>query len=83
MRDSVWTDVRFLAPSNESRLAVTSIKPYSRAYFDLLAQLPELRGAFALGPRVLVVGRGRVIWTRDDGVSELSAAALAALVNAW
>ena len=59
------------------------IKPFSKAYFDLLAQLPELRGASALGDRVIVVGRDRAISFADDGVSELSPATIATLVKAW
>ncbi len=78
MRDGVWTDARYT-----STMPTTKIKPFSKAYFDLLAQLPELRASLALGDRVIVVGRDRAISSGDDGVSELSASALAALVKAW
>ena len=78
LRDGVWTDARHTAS-----MPTTKIKPFSKAYFDILAQLPELRGALALGDRVTVVGRDRAISFADDGVSELSAATLATLVKAW
>ena len=78
LRDGVWTDARY-TPT----MPTTKIKPFSKAYFDLLAQLPELRSSLALGDRVIVVGRDRAISSGDDGVSELSASALAALVKAW
>jgi Ca-activated chloride channel family protein len=78
LRDGVWTDVRYT-----TSMQTTKIKPFSKAYFDLVSQLPELRAALALGDRVIVVGRDRAISSGDDGVSELSASALAALVKAW
>jgi Ca-activated chloride channel family protein len=78
LRDGVWSDARYT-----TSMSTTKIKPFSKAYFDIVAQLPELRSALALGDRVVVVGRDRAISFGDDGVSELSAAALAALVKAW
>jgi Ca-activated chloride channel family protein len=78
LRDSVWTDARYT-----TSMPTTKIKPFSKAYFDIVAQLPELRAALALGDRVIVVGRDRAISSGDDGVSELSASALATLVKAW
>jgi Ca-activated chloride channel family protein len=78
LRDAVWTDARY-SPT----MPTTKVKPFSKAYFDLIAALPELRATFALGDRVIVVGRGRAISMSDDGVSELSPSALATLVKAW
>ena len=80
LRDSVWTDVRFTADAHRP---VTTIKPYSNAYFAVLGQLPELRAVFALGARVAVEGRGRAIVLSDAGASELSQAALASLARDW
>jgi Ca-activated chloride channel family protein len=74
----VWTDVRF-----KPGMQKLAIKPYSKAYFDLVAQLPELRPVFALGSRVIVVGKSRAIELSDKGDSELSASTLGALVKAW
>jgi hypothetical protein len=78
LRDGVWTDARYNAS-----MQTTKIKPFSKAYFDIVSQLPELRSALALGDRVIVVGRDRAISSGEDGVSELSPSALAALVKAW
>jgi hypothetical protein len=64
-------------------MPTTKIKPFSKAYFDIVSALPELRATLALGDRVIVVGRDRAISSGDDGVAELSASALAALVKAW
>ena len=78
LRDSVWTDQRY-----RSDMATTTVKPFSKAYFDLIAELPELRAVFALGPRVVVVGRDRAIALGERGVDSLTPAQLAALVKAW
>ncbi|HXD47187.1 MAG TPA: VIT domain-containing protein [Gemmatimonadaceae bacterium] len=80
LRDSVWTDIRFTADAHRT---VTTIKPYSNAYFAVLDQLPELRAVFALGRNVAVVGRGRAIVVSDAGVADLAPSALAALVRDW
>lgn len=78
LRDSTWTDVRFRAGMEK-----TTIKPFTQAYFALIAELPELRGPFALGARVIVVGKTRAIALAENGVSDLAPAALAAIVKAW
>jgi hypothetical protein len=78
LRDSVWTDQRY-----RSNMPTTTVKPFSKAYFDLMAEIPELRAAFALGSRVIVVGRDRAIVLADQGVESLTPAQLAALAKAW
>ena len=78
LRDGAWTDIRFHAGMRE-----TTIKPYSNAYWKVMDKLPELRAVFAFGGSVTVVGRDRAIRVAGDGVSDLSPAALDALVNAW
>jgi hypothetical protein len=78
LQSGTWTDARYT-----KSMPTTKIKPFSKAYFDLVAALPELRASLALGDRVIVVGRDRAISTSDDGVAELSPGALAALVKAW
>src|SRR5262249_38145682 len=78
LRDSVWTDVRF------GKTAVTTkIKPFSKAYFDILERLPELRAVFALGDRVVAVGRSGAISLSTDGVADLTAASLDSFVARW
>jgi hypothetical protein len=64
-------------------MPTTTIKPFSQAYFDLLDRLPELRAVFALGARVLVVGKDRAISLSDRGAAQLSPAELKSLVGAW
>lgn len=78
LRDSVWTDERYRAA-----MPTTRIQPYSKAYFDLMTELPELRAVFALGNRVIVVGRDKAIAVAADGAESLSVAAIAAVVKGW
>jgi len=78
LRDGVWTDVRYHAG-----MQTTTIKAYSKAYFDALQQLPELKAVFALGDRVIVVGKTAAIRIDDSGVAELSLSALSALARTW
>lgn len=74
----VWTDSRYLPG-----IQTTTVKPYSKAYFDIVQQLPELKQVFALGGRLIVVGKASAIRLDDSGVSELSPAALASLTRTW
>ncbi len=52
--DGVWTDTAFEPDTMETQKVVF----LSDAYFDLLAQIPELADYFALGERVIVVYDG-------------------------
>jgi Ca-activated chloride channel family protein len=76
--DGAWTDIRF-----HTGMHATTIKPYSNAYWKVMDTLPELRAVFALGASVTVVGRDSAIRVADDGVSDLSKAALDVLSSAW
>jgi Ca-activated chloride channel homolog len=78
LRDSIWTDQRY-----RSDMPTTTVKPFSKAYFDLITAIPELRGAFALGSRVIVVGRDRAIALADKGAESLAPAQLGGLAKAW
>ena len=78
LRDSVWTDMRY-----RPTMPTTMIKPFSQAYFDLVARLPELRAASALGTRVVVVGRDRAISLSEKGAAQLSAAELTTIAGSW
>lgn len=79
LRDGVWTDARF-----RTGMETIIIKPYSKAYFDLLTLLPELRSTFALGDRVIVVGKSVAI-TLDEakGASEITTGMRATIARAW
>lgn len=78
LRDGVLTDSRY-----RSGMPTTSIKPYSKAYFDVAERIPELKAVFARGDRLIVVGKSVAIRLDDSGAGELGAAALEALVKAW
>jgi len=79
LHDGVWTDLRFRAG-----METIIIKPYSKAYFDLLTQLPELRSTFILGDRVIVVGKSVAISLDDSkGAAELSEAMRKSIAKGW
>jgi len=79
LRDGVWTDARF-----RTGMETIIIKPYSKAYFDLLTLLPELRSTFALGDRVIVVGKSVAISLDETkGASEITTCMRSAIARAW
>jgi Ca-activated chloride channel family protein len=78
LRDSVWTDQRY-----RSDMPTTAIKPFSKAYFDIMTELPELKAVFALGSKVIVVGKDRAISLSDRGAALLGRSELATIVKAW
>jgi hypothetical protein len=79
LRDGVWTDIRFRAG-----METIIIKPYSKAYFDLVGQLPELRSAFALGDRVIIVGKSLAISLDDSkGAAELTDTIRKSIARGW
>jgi hypothetical protein len=78
LRDSVWTDARF-----QTTLKTVTIRPYSAAWFDLAARMPELKAMFALGDRVIVAGRSVAISVAANGVETLPAADIGSVVKAW
>jgi Ca-activated chloride channel family protein len=77
LRDGVWTDVRYRAGMTQLK-----VKPYSTTYFDLVDRLPELKAVFALGDRVVVVGRTGAI-RLDDRAPEPSAAEVEKVARGW
>lgn len=78
MKDVWWTDTRL-----SDTLRKVTIRPYSPAYFAVLAQLPDVRAVLALGESVAVAGRYVALVVDPQGTNELSAAELAALVRDW
>jgi Ca-activated chloride channel family protein len=76
MRDSTWTDL-----SHGDSLRVVSIAPYSEAYFALLRALPDLQGAAALEPAVLVAGRRTSIKIGEGGKTRWNPGELERLVR--
>ncbi|MFL5560908.1 MAG: VIT domain-containing protein [Gemmatimonadaceae bacterium] len=82
LRDGEWTDARVDAPS-ASTIRRVRVKPYSDAYFALIRAIPDLGEPFALGDRVLVIGRAAAIELAADGSERLSDAQVAALSADW
>jgi Ca-activated chloride channel family protein len=77
--NDVWTDVRPAGTMRE-----VTVKAYSKAYFDLLQQIPELAKLAGVGEQLTVVGRGVVISIRTaKGVESLSAAELSLIGGSW
>jgi Ca-activated chloride channel family protein len=77
--DSVWTEVR---PAGNTR--EVTVKAYSKAYFDLLKQIPELAKLAGLGEQITVVGRGVVVSIRTTkGLETLTGAELSRIAADW
>ena len=68
----VWTDL-----SHRDTLKVTTIAPFSRAWFDLAAARPTLRAALSAGTPLLLAGARASLKIADDGVTEWAPGALA------
>ena len=79
-RDSVWTDTRYTAAAG---LRILRVQAYSDAYFALAQLVPDLHAAFAIGDRVLVVGRSIVIAVTPAGATRLSGPDIAAVRAGW
>jgi Ca-activated chloride channel family protein len=79
LKDSVWTDVR-QAPSGTRTIR---IKAYSKAYFDLIDAVPDLRAIFAIGDRVMAQGRAVTVVVSDSGVEQLGGVEITMVANSW
>jgi hypothetical protein len=75
LRDSTWTDL-----NHGDSLRVTSIVPYSGAFFALLKALPDLRDVAAL-ENVLVAGRRASIKFGEGGKTRWNPGELERLVR--
>ncbi|HEX6534778.1 MAG TPA: VIT domain-containing protein [Gemmatimonadaceae bacterium] len=78
LRDGTWTDQRY-----RDDMRVVRIQSFSAGYFRVLALVPELRAALALGDRVRVAGRAVAIEVGPTGAAELSAADERAIRAGW
>ena len=81
LRDSVWTDSRAAAGVGAARRI--EVRPYSEAWFALSSAIPELADVFALGDRVIVVGRDVAIEVAERGRASLSDAEIATIRSKW
>jgi hypothetical protein len=78
LRDSVWTDVRYKKTGT-----VLQVKPFSDAYFKLIEMVPDLREAFSVGERVIVVGRSMAIELTSSGKESLTDRDMALIRDRW
>jgi Ca-activated chloride channel family protein len=78
LRDGVWTDA-----SLKTQATRIKVKPYSDAYFKLIADIPELQEVFALGDKVVVGGKDVVIEIASNGVERLSDTELKKVQSQW
>lgn len=78
LRDGVWTDA---AVKKSTR--VVKVRAFSKAYFSLVNEIPDVKDALALGDKVAIAGREVVIEISDDGVETVSDSDLKRIVAAW
>jgi Ca-activated chloride channel family protein len=71
LRDGVLTDV-----THDDSLRVTTIAPFSRAYFELVAARPALREALAVGTPVVIAGRRASLKVAEGGTATWAAGAM-------
>lgn len=75
-RGRVWTDV-----GHTDRITVTEVAAYSRAYFDLVRQLPEVAPYLSVGEEMLIAGRRASIRIAPTGIEVWRPGTLGALVR--
>jgi Ca-activated chloride channel family protein len=80
LRDGVWTEV---TPTSSDSLPVLTVKLFSRAWFDLVAALPEVAPAARELGRVELVGARVRIRLDETGLEQLPAERLAGVVTAF
>jgi len=61
----VWTDL-----AHRDTLKVTTIAPFSRAWFDLAAARPMLKSALSAGSPLLLAGTRASLKIAEDGLTE-------------
>jgi Ca-activated chloride channel family protein len=71
LRDGTWTDL-----AHRDSLKVTTIAPFSRAWFDLLEARPRLRAALAVGSPLVLAGARASLKIAEGGTSEWAPGAL-------
>jgi Ca-activated chloride channel family protein len=76
LRDQVWTDV-----GHADRITVTAVVAYSRAYFDLVQQLPELAAYLSVGDEILIAGRRGSVRVGGSGIDMWKPGQLAEVVR--
>ena len=79
-RDGMWTDVK---PADDAKVRTVRIKAFSKAYFDLIDAVPDLRAIFAIGDRVTVRGRAVTVVVSESGAEERRPAERLSVVTGW
>ena len=79
-RDAMWTDVK---PAESASARTVRIKAFSKAYFDLISAVPDLREIFAIGDRVTVRGRAVTVVVSESGAEELSQGDIRGIARDW
>jgi hypothetical protein len=59
------------------------IKAFSKAYFDVIDAVPELREILALGDRVTAQGREVTVIVSDSGAEALSTSEIGKVQKEW
>jgi hypothetical protein len=59
------------------------IKAFSKAYFDLIDAVPDLRAIFAIGDRVTARGRAVTVVVSESGAEQLSAGEVRVIAGSW
>jgi Ca-activated chloride channel family protein len=77
LREGVWAEV---TPTSSDRLPVLTVKLFSRAWFDLVAALPEVAPAARELGRVELAGTRVRLRFDETGLDELAAARVAGVV---
>ncbi|MGH7510680.1 MAG: hypothetical protein ACREMZ_14575 [Gemmatimonadales bacterium] len=75
-RGRVWTDV-----GHTDRITITEVASYSRAYFDLVRQLPEVARYLSLGEEIVIAGRRASLRIAPTGIEAWKPGQLPALVR--
>lgn len=79
LENEVWTDARPTGTTRE-----ITVKAFSKAYFDLLKQIPELAKVAGVGEQITVAGRSVVISFRAaKGLETLTTVEIGKIVNDW
>jgi Ca-activated chloride channel family protein len=75
-RGQVWTDL-----AHADRITITAVAAYSKAYFDLVRQLPEVARYLSAGEDILIAGHRASIRIGAEGIEVWKPGQLADLVR--
>jgi hypothetical protein len=67
--------------AHTDRITVTAVAAYSKAYFELVRQLPEVAPYLSVGEEVLIAGRRSSVRVSSTGIEVWAPGQLADLVR--